>query len=81
MPNAEETDPAELSQFFSAWVLICFFLSGATGLIYEILWTRMLVQVIGGAPFAVSTIRTVFMLGLGLGSYAASRRDRPGCRR
>jgi spermidine synthase len=54
-------------------VLVCFFLSGLTGLIYEILWTRMIVKVIGTAPFAVSIVLTVFMAGLGLGSYIASR--------
>ncbi|MBW8001614.1 MAG: tetratricopeptide repeat protein [Planctomycetes bacterium] len=55
-------------------ILVCFFFSGMTGLIYEILWTRMIVKVIGGAPFAVSIILTVFMAGLGLGSYIASRK-------
>jgi spermidine synthase len=54
-------------------VLVCFFLSGLTGLIYEILWTRMIVKIIGGAPFAISIVLTVFMGGLGLGSYLASR--------
>ncbi|HPJ97262.1 MAG TPA: hypothetical protein PK022_08120, partial [Syntrophales bacterium] len=54
-------------------VLICFFLSGISGLIYQILWTRMIVKVIGGAPFAVSIILTVFMGGLGLGAYLASK--------
>lgn len=54
-------------------VLTCFFFSGVTALIYEVLWTRMIVTVIGGAPFAVSTILTVVMGGLGLGSYLASR--------
>ena len=33
----------------------------------------MIVKVIGSAPFAVSIILTVFMGGLGLGSYLASR--------
>ncbi|MBW2137559.1 MAG: fused MFS/spermidine synthase [Deltaproteobacteria bacterium] len=33
----------------------------------------MIVKIIGGAPFAVSIILTVFMGGLGLGSYLASR--------
>lgn len=56
-----------------AVVLICFFLSGISGLIYQILWTRMIVKVIGGAPFAVSIILTVFMGGLGLGAYLASK--------
>jgi len=54
-------------------VLVCFFLSGFSGLIYEILWMRMIVKIIGGAPFAVSIILTVFMGGLGAGSYIASR--------
>ena len=45
------------------WVLICFFLSGMTGLMYELLWTRMIVKIIGGAPFAVTIILTVFMGG------------------
>jgi len=54
-------------------VLICFFLSGFSGLIYEILWTRLMVEIIGCAPFAVSIILTIFMGGLGLGSYLAGR--------
>ena len=55
------------------FVLVCFFVSGMTGLIYEVLWTRMIVKIIGGAPFAVSIVLTVFMAGLGVGSYLASR--------
>jgi spermidine synthase len=51
----------------------CFFVSGLTGLIYEVLWTRMIVKIIGSAPFAVSIVLTVFMGGLGLGSYIASK--------
>ena len=54
-------------------ILTCFFLSGLTGLIYEILWTKMISMVIGNAPFAVSAVLTVFMGGLGLGSYLAGR--------
>jgi spermidine synthase len=57
----------------TAFILVCFFLSGLTGLIYEILWTRMLVKIIGGAPFAVSIVLTVFMAGLGIGSFLAGR--------
>ena len=54
-------------------ILVCFFLSGLTSLIYEILWTRMIVKIIGAAPFAVSIVLTVFMAGLGLGSLLAAR--------
>ncbi|MFC1532525.1 fused MFS/spermidine synthase [Thermodesulfobacteriota bacterium] len=56
-----------------ALILCCFFISGLTGLTYEILWTRMIVKIIGSAPFAVSIVLTVFMGGLGLGSYLAGR--------
>jgi len=56
------------------FILFCFFLSGLSGLIYEILWMRMIVEIIGSAPFAVSIILTIFMGGLGLGSYLASRK-------
>ena len=63
----------DLTLGISTLVLCCFFLSGLTGLIYEILWARMIVKVIGSAPFAVSIILTVFMGGLGVGSYLASR--------
>jgi spermidine synthase len=57
-----------------ALILGCFFLSGITGLTYEILWTRMIVKIIGSSPFAVSIVLTVFMGGLGLGSFLAGRR-------
>ena len=54
-------------------VISCFFLTGAAGLIYQVLWLRMIDKVIGSAPFAVSTVLTVFMGGLALGSYLAGR--------
>jgi len=62
-------------------VLICFFLSGATGLIYEVIWTRMLGLVFGHTVYAVSTVLAAFMGGLALGSAlfgrAADRSTRP----
>ncbi len=54
-------------------VLSCFFLSGAAGLMYEVLWLRMIDKIIGSAPFAVSTVLSVFMGGLALGSWAVGR--------
>jgi spermidine synthase len=38
------------------WIGVCFVLSGATGLIYEILWARMLGLVFGATTLAVSTV-------------------------
>ncbi|OPL16798.1 MAG: hypothetical protein AVO39_00545 [delta proteobacterium MLS_D] len=50
-----------------------FFFSGMTGLVYQIIWMRLISQVIGGAPFAVAATLVAFMSGLGLGSYIAAR--------
>ena len=52
---------------------VCFVLSGATGLIYEILWARMLGLVFGATTLAVSTVLAAFMGGLALGSALAGR--------
>src|SRR3954467_14461139 len=51
----------------------CFFLSGASGLVFEMVWTRMLTLVFGSTTLAVSTVLTAFMGGLGLGSFLAGR--------
>src|SRR5256714_4147821 len=53
-----------------AFVLIaaCFTLSGAAGLIYEVLWMRMLGLVFGATTVAISVVLTAFMGGLALGS-------------
>ncbi|MBP2680516.1 MAG: hypothetical protein H6Q78_379, partial [Candidatus Krumholzibacteriota bacterium] len=71
-PEGRSAPQARSTGFF-ALVLACFFVSGLTGLVYEILWTRMLVKIIGSSPFAVAIVLTVFMAGLGLGSYVAGR--------
>lgn len=58
----------ETKQILAA-VTLCFFLSGTTGLIYEVLWTRILGLVFGHTVFAITTVLAAFMAGLGLGSY------------
>lgn len=52
---------------------LLFVLSGATGLIYEILWARMLGLVFGATTFAISAVLAAFMGGLALGSTFAGR--------
>ena len=54
-------------------VLLCFFLSGFSGLLYEVLWLRMLILIFGSTTLAVSTVLTSFMGGLALGSYLFGR--------
>jgi spermidine synthase len=50
-------------------VFALFLFSGATGLAYEVVWTRMLVRTFGATSFAVSTVLAAYMAGLALGSY------------
>ncbi|HEX8773859.1 MAG TPA: fused MFS/spermidine synthase [Pyrinomonadaceae bacterium] len=58
----------------SLWlVAVCFVFSGATGLIYEVLWARMLGLVFGATTFAISAVLAAFMGGLALGSAWAGR--------
>ena len=54
-------------------ILICFFLSGMSSLIYEAIWLRMLVLIFGSTTLAVSTVLTAFMGGLAIGSLCFGR--------
>ena len=54
-------------------ISLCFIVSGATGLIYEVLWARMLGLVFGATTLAVSTVLAAFMGGLALGSALAGK--------
>ncbi|MFH1279134.1 MAG: fused MFS/spermidine synthase [Candidatus Eisenbacteria bacterium] len=62
-----------------AVLALLFFLSGAAGLIYQVVWGRYLTLLFGSTTLAVSTVVTSFMAGLGLGSYLFGRYvDRTG---
>ncbi len=55
-------------------VWLIFILSGASGLIYEVIWMRQLTLVFGSTVFATSTVLTAFMAGLALGSFYFGRK-------
>lgn len=50
-------------------VWLIFIFSGASGLIYQVIWMRQLTLIFGSTVFATSTVLTAFMGGLALGSY------------
>lgn len=52
----------------------CFFVSGGTGLVYEVLWSRHLSLLFGSTTEAVSVVLAVFMAGLGAGAHVLGRR-------
>lgn len=70
--NQKKPDPASYKLIYSI-VFGCFLLSGISGLIYEVVWTRMLTYVFGGTTLAVSTVLTAFLGGLALGSYLGGK--------
>ncbi len=53
--------------------MLLFFISGFTGLVYEIIWQRMLFLVFGESIFATTTILATFMAGLGIGAFLLGR--------
>ncbi|HSL22784.1 MAG TPA: fused MFS/spermidine synthase [Vicinamibacterales bacterium] len=59
------------------WLLVLlavlFFCSGASALMYQVLWLRMLGLVFGVTVYAASTVWASFMGGLALGSLVAGR--------
>lgn len=65
--------PKSYSPSSLRWVATCFLFSGATGLIYEVLWARMLGLVFGVTTLAIGAVLAAFMGGLALGSAVAAR--------
>lgn len=54
-------------------VMVLFFVSGGTGLVYEVVWTRQLALLFGVTVFAAASVLAAFMGGLALGSYLFGR--------
>src|SRR5437867_3851175 len=53
---------------------VLFFLSGAAGLIYEVVWVRALGWVSGGEALAVSAVLTAYFTGVSLGAHFLGKR-------
>jgi spermidine synthase len=63
-----------MQQLVLGLIYLIFFLSGAAALIYEVVWVRYLSLVFGGSHLAVTTVLSVFMGGLALGSYTIGKK-------
>ena len=57
-----------------AGVIVLFVASGASGLMLEVVWSRMLGWLLGATTWSVMTILVAFMGGLGLGGILWGRR-------
>ena len=60
--------PPDKSHKLLRLAAVCFLFSGATALIYEVLWARMLGLVFGATTIAISAVLAAFMGGLAAGS-------------
>ena len=50
-------------------LLVLFFLSGISGLIYEVAWVRQASLTFGVSVYAYSAVLAAYMGGMALGSY------------
>lgn len=50
---------------------LCFFLSGAAALVYQVVWERMLTLVFGLSTFSVACVLSAFLGGMALGARIA----------
>ena len=53
------------------WYFLFFFVSGFCGILYEIVWLRLSMAQFGVTSALVSIVLSMFMAGLGLGSWAS----------
>jgi spermidine synthase len=56
-------------------VTLCFFLSGAAGLVDQVVWSKALGLIFGHTAYAVATVLAAFMAGLASGSVWIGRRS------
>jgi spermidine synthase len=60
-----------LKSAFMVWFFIFFFISGSCSVLYELVWLRLSMAQFGVTTAMVSTVLSVFMAGLGLGSWGS----------
>ncbi|HEX9052018.1 MAG TPA: fused MFS/spermidine synthase [Anaeromyxobacter sp.] len=65
--------PAVLARTSAAdvWLLVTMALSGVASLALEVIWTRMLVLVLGTSTYAFVTMLSAFLVGITAGSFIA----------
>lgn len=74
MPSERETaSPGVAAAASRRLLFLLFFVSGACGLIYEVLWLRSFTAAFGVTVYATSVVLAAFMGGLALGSACGGR--------
>ncbi len=70
-PEATGQDEV-LPSRFTTLLIVCFALSGFTGLAYEVIWTRILGFILTGTIYAFTTVLATFLCGIAAGSFVVS---------
>lgn len=70
--GASKTEP----RFLLRWFFIFFFISGFCSLLYEVIWLRLAMAKFGVTSPLLSIVLSMFMAGLGLGSWLSGRLTR-----
>jgi spermidine synthase len=65
--------PARSKSGSLSWFFVFFFVSGFCSILYELIWLRLAMAQFGVTTPLVSTVLSMFMAGLGLGSWLAGR--------
>lgn len=71
MPDNADTKP--IGPVFRLVVLVLFFASGFAALVYEVVWSRLLHEVLGATVYAVSAVLAAFMGGMAVGAAVFGR--------
>jgi len=71
MPSNDDATAKPDTRFH--WILPAMTVSGIVSFVYEVLWTRLLGQILGGSTAAFASMLSSFLLGIALGSALASR--------
>ena len=69
----QRSAPSSLSSFTRGVVSLLFFLSGLSGLVYQVVWVRIAFASFGIIIQVLSVVLSVFMLGLSVGAWAGGR--------
>jgi spermidine synthase len=56
------------------WLQTIFFLSGAAGLAYEVVWARLLADILGSTALSMTVVFSVFLVALAVGAAVFGRR-------
>ncbi|MFT7484882.1 MAG: spermidine synthase [Candidatus Paceibacteria bacterium] len=71
-PVQDDACEAHASNQRSSWILPLIAISGLTSFTYEVLWTRLFSQLLGGSVYAFATMLATFLVGITLGSAIAA---------